>query len=234
MNLSIIVPAHNEETAIASTLHGLLQQVKTPCEILVVADHCTDRTEQIVADIARSHPTVRLLRNTERKGSFSNAIITGFRKAQGDAVVPFMADACDDPATIDRIKAKMHEGYDVVCGSRYMRGGRKIGGPVLQNLFSRLVSYSLKCVTGIPTWDAANAFKMYRRPFLETIDYDIPDIGTEYSMALLFRAYRAGAKITEIPTIWTWRETPLPLSQEWKIFKRLPAYWKGVRDSLRS
>ena len=45
----------------------------------------------------------------------------------------------------------------------------------------------------------------------------------EYSMALLFRAYRKGGKIIEIPTSWTGRR--MAAKDEWKILKRFPGYW---------
>ncbi len=56
--------------------------------------------------------------------------------------------------------------YDVVNGSRYMRGGRQIGGPPLKTLLSRTAGLSLHALSGIPTHDATNNFKMYRGSFL--------------------------------------------------------------------
>src|SRR5204862_8071547 len=95
--------------------------------------------------------------------------------------------------------------------------------------------WTLRLVTRIPTRDCANSYKMYRRAFLQTIDFHIPGSGTEYSMALLFRAYDAGARITEIPTTWTGKR--IPFARDWKIFRRMPRYvlWyrKAVGRALR-
>jgi glycosyltransferase involved in cell wall biosynthesis len=233
MKLSIVIPAHNEQDAIGATLEGLLKAVHTPCEIIVVADHCSDRTEEIVREFQGAHPHIRLLRNEQERG-FGNTVMTGLLAASGDAVVPFMADACDDPTTIDRMAQTMErEGVDVISASRYMRGGQKIGGPRLQNILSRIVSYSLCLFVRIPTWDSANAYKMYRTPFLHTLDIRIPNAGTEYTLAVFLRAWKSGAKIVEIPTIWTWKEPPLPFKKELKILRRLPGYWKWYKEGWK-
>lgn len=233
MMISIVIPAHNEEEHIAATLRGIAAYVRTPHEILVVADHCTDRTESIVRSCAEEHPEerIRLLRNSATRG-FGNAVITGLRVATGDTVVLVMADGCDNPETIDRMWETMERGsYDVVCGSRYMRGGRKIGGPILQSIFSRTVCYGLRVLRGLPTWDGANAFKMYRRTFLARLDEAIAGTGTDYSLALFLRAVDAGGRVAEIPTTWTWREPRPGLWQELRILRRTLPYLRALFSS---
>lgn len=230
MKVSIVIPAHNEEESIATTIQGVLDRVRIPYELIVVADHCTDSTESIVSGFMGKYPQIQLLRNTERKGSFSNAVITGYKAAQGENIVTVMADNCDDAATINAMAAKIDEGYDVVCGSRYIRGGKKIGGPWLQDKLSRIVCVTLKLLTGIPTWDAANSYKMYRSSVLKNLAFDIPNAGTEYSMAILFKAYAAEAKITEVPS--TWKGQSMPVQEEWKILRRFKNYWFWYRRAI--
>lgn len=232
MKVSVIIPAHNEERLIEATVRGVLSAVKSPAEIIVVADHCSDKTEEIVISIMPTDSRLMLVRNDARKGSFGNALLRGFEAATGDAVVPVMADHCDDPNTIDRMaQAMIEKQADVVSASRYMKGGSKKGGPKLQNILSRIVCYTLKIFTRIPTWDAANSYKMYRRDFLRSLDYVIENAGTEYSMALLFRAYRKGAKIIEIPTSWQGRR--MKAGDEWKILKRFPGYWYWYERAIK-
>lgn len=222
IKLSIIVPAYNEAEVIEKTLSGLEGAVTTPHEIIVVQDHCTDTTPDIVSNFGIMHPNVRLVSNMGNKG-FGNAIQSGFRAAHGETVVTVMADLCDDPSTIDRMYNKLVESNsDLVCASRYMRGGRKISGPRIQGALSSLVSRSMRVIIGIPTWDIANSFKLYKKNFLDSINYKIKDAGTDYSMRLAARAYFAGAKITEIPT--TWRGKSVSFWQEFKIFKRTKQY----------
>lgn len=222
IKLSIVVPAHNEAGVIEKTLSGLEEAVATPHEIIVVQDHCTDATAEIVGRFGVTHPNVRLIGNADNKG-FGNAVQSGLRAARGEAVVIVMADLCDDPATIDKMYEKYaRENYDLVCASRYMRGGRKMSGPRIQGALSSLVSHSMRLIIGIPTWDVANSFKLYRKSFLDSINYKIKDAGTDYSMRLASRAYFSGAKIAEVPTVW--RGEDIGFWQEFKIFKRTRQY----------
>jgi glycosyltransferase involved in cell wall biosynthesis len=229
ISISVVIPAHNEAVRIGQTLCGLLTHVATPQEIIVVLDHCTDATEQIVAAVRKAAPNITVLQNTKDKG-FANTLTTGFLAAKGEAIIPVMADGCDDPKTVDLLWKTLEKGADVAVASRYMRGGKKRGGPMLQNILSRCVSYSLHLITGIPTWDAANSYKMYRKDLLLSLLPHAKSLGTEFSMELLFRAYRNSARIVEIPTEWHGRKTRL--LHEWKILKRFPKYWPQYHKAL--
>ncbi len=219
MKLSIIIPARREEDAIISTLKQLEREVHVPHEILVVDDAIdpADRTADVVAAYAKRHPDVILVRkkSTYRDG-FAVALSRGIQYARGDAVVFVMADICDDPKTINTMYKKLLEGYDVVCGSRYMPGGKKTGGPVMQNMLSRFLNRFLYLSTGVPTRDATNAFKMYRRSLARSLVFDTT-LGFAISMHIFFQAFFSGARIAEIPTRWVGRKAGAskfrPLSQ---------------------
>ena len=94
MQLSIVVPAHNEAENIAELIRCVESSVPIPHELIVVNDHSVDQTSVIVEECARSYPCVRLAHNAFLPG-FANALLTGFGLAQGDCVVPVMADSCD-------------------------------------------------------------------------------------------------------------------------------------------
>ncbi len=111
-----------------------------------------------------------------------------------------MADLCDNPQTINKMYGRSKEGFDIVCGSRYMKGGRKIGGHRLKSFFSRFVGISLYLLIGIPTQDISNSFKLYRKKVLDAIN--IESKGFEISVEIPLKAYFLGYKITEIPTTW--------------------------------
>jgi len=226
MRLTVIIPAYNEAAVIGETLSRLEREIRTPHEVIVVADHCSDATEERVKDFARSYPTVRLVQNFYEKG-FGNALITGFEHARTELVVPLMADNCDDPATIDRMAHLMMEKrYDAVFASRYMRGGERKGGSLVLKIFSPLVCGMLRIITGIPTWDVANSFKMYHKDTLERVGFALFGRGTDYSLWLALRVHFVGAKIVEIPT--TWRGGRIPLVREPLMFKRTPGYAKAM------
>lgn len=204
IHLSIIIPARNEEETIVSTINNLLKYIApNQTEIIVVDDHSTDRTEEVVSIISKKIFGVRLVKNMNDVG-FANALKTGFKHATGEFVLPVMADGCDDPETIPQMLEMADAGYDLVCGCRYMKGGKKIGGPMLQGFFSRLVCQSLHYLAGIPTRDISNAFKLYRRQILQNIS--LKENGFAISMEAALKFYFNGYKICDVPTKWYGRK----------------------------
>jgi len=115
--------------------------------------------------------------------------------------------------------AKIKEGYDVVCGSRYMPGGGRIGGSRLKSFLSSWAGKSLKWILSIPTHDIANSFKMYRKEVIRAVN--IESSGFEISMELPLKAYYQGFKITEVPTVWHERTKG---RSNFKILRLLPRY----------
>jgi hypothetical protein len=113
-----------------------------------------------------------------------------------------MADLSDDVTVVPRMVELIREdGYDIVCASRYMRGGQQIGGPWLKQLLSRTAGISLYWLGGLPTHDATNAFRAYRRSVLE--DFPIESrAGFAYSLEITAKAHAAGRRIAEVPSTW--------------------------------
>lgn len=220
--ISIVIPARNEEVVILSTLSELKRSVKTAYEIVVVNDLSTDHTKEVVNSYSKKNKRVRLVNNKKMNSGFSNALRHGFTESRGKYIVPVMADLCDDATTIDKMYKRMQSGYDLICGSRYIRGGKKLGGPQFQGFFSQVFNYILYHIIGIPTMDASNAFKMYRREILSKIKFDKKS-GVEVSAQLVLEAFFQGAKISDIPTVWKGRTSG---KSKFKLLERSPRYVK--------
>ena len=220
MKLSIIVPAHNEQENIAEVINKIEESLDIEHGLIVVNDNSTDGTVEIVERLSRQYDNIRLVHNKLENG-FANALKTGFSNANTDIVIPIMADLCDDITTIPMMLVKIKDGYDVVCGCRYAKGGARLGGSKLKGFLSGLGGLSIHYLLGIPTHDVANAFKMYRKKVIDSID--IKATGFEISMEITLKAYYSGFKITEVPTVW--RERTRGRSN-FKVLKLLPDYLK--------
>ena len=218
--LSIIIPAFNEEENIAGVIERIEKSVDIEHELIVVNDHSFDRTPLIVKELSARFFNLRMLDNLNDKG-FANAIKFGFSQARGELIIPVMGDLCDDLNTLKEMINKINEGYDVVCGSRYIKGGGRIGGSKIKGFLSSFAGWSLYYLLGIPTHDIANAFKMYRKKVIDSIN--IESTGFEISMELPLKAYYAGFKITEVPSVWKEREKG---KSSFKMFKLIPRYLK--------
>lgn len=219
--ITIVVPAVGEEATIQRVLRTIEETVQTPNEVIVVQDVVgRDKTGELVKQFRRKHANVFLIQKQKSsKSSFARALLLGFQTAKGAYVLPVMADGCDDAGDIDAMYRLAQKGWDVVCGSRYMRGGKKSGGPVIQSVLSYLTCVTLRFFTGIPTTDVSNSFKLYKKEILKKISID-PAGGTEVSMSITLQAYVSGAKILDIPTTWCGSDA----GSELRIFKRTKGY----------
>jgi glycosyltransferase involved in cell wall biosynthesis len=220
MKLSIVVPAHNEQDNITDVINKIESSLDIPHELVVVNDHSTDATPEFVNKLSKQYHNIRLVENKLDKG-FANALKTGFNNIKTGIVIPVMGDLCDDLTTIKRMFDKINEGYDIVCGARYIKGGLRVGGSKLKGFFSCFAGRSLHYLLGVPTRDIANAFKMYRKKVIDSVD--IQAKGFEISMEIPLKAYYLGFKITEVPTVWNERTKG---KSSFKMFKLLPNYLK--------
>ncbi len=218
---SIIIPAHNEECSLKRTVFSLENILSNyNFEIVIVNDHSTDRTVDLVRELTKKYHNIRLVNNANKKG-FATTLITGFRQARGDFLIPVMADGCDDPNSIKEMYEKTKNGYDLVCASRYCKGGKRIGGPKLKGFFSKFVGRTIHLLTRIPTTDVANAFKLYRKNALQKIK--IENSGFAISMEITLKMCFQGYRIAEVPTSWKGRKEG---KSKFQVLKIAPLYLK--------
>ncbi|MDP7081131.1 MAG: glycosyltransferase family 2 protein [Candidatus Undinarchaeales archaeon] len=205
MRISIVIPAHDEEGVLEEIVEAVIAGTsELDREVVVVDDVSSDRTGAIADELAVRYPEVRVLHRT-KDNSFGNALRHGLANAEGEVVIPVMADMCDDVATISRMaKVAEETGVAFVVGSRYMPGGGTVDQPRLKGLFSHTYSRIYSLMSGHAITDITNAFKAYRRDAIEGLDLDSDwfDISVEIPSRILFE--RSG-DFREVPTIWTGR-----------------------------
>lgn len=230
-SLNIIVPVYNEGENIGRTLSSVAEKIKTPHRIFIVYDFDEDNTLPAVEPLLKKYP-ITLVKNRYGKGAL-NAIKTGFETVTEGVVLVIMADLSDDLVVVDSMFEKMNEGYDIVCGSRYMPGGRQVGGPRLKKFLSRTAGVTLHYLTGIPTHDVTNSFKMYSKKVLSDIAIE-SDGGFELGMEIVVKSFLKGYRIAEVPSVWTDRTAG---ESRFMLKKWLPKYihWYlyAFRNNLR-
>ena len=217
--LSIVIPVYNEPDNIGPTLRRIEGDVTTPHEILVVYDFEGDTTVPVVRELQPELPAVRLHRNEIGRGVL-HAMKAGIAASSAPLVLITMADGSDEMDRVDEMVRLGNEGAAVVAGSRYMRGGRQIGGPILKRLLSRAAGLSLHWLAGVPIHDATSNFKLYRRDFLDSVTIESTG-GFELAIELTAKATRAGLPMAEVPT--TWRDRTAGESR-FKLRAWLPKY----------
>lgn len=226
--VDLIIPVYNEGANIARALDEIEDKVPLPKRILVVYDFDEDDTLPVVRERIPRMPGLDLVRNTLGRGVL-NAIRSGIAAARAEVVVITMADLSDDVAIIPRmVELIRDQGFDIVVGSRYMKGGRQVGGPRLKKFLSRSAGLSLHWLAGLPTHDATNAFRAYRRDVLQGLPIE-SEGGFAYSLELTAKAHAAGRRITEIPSTWHDRSAG---TSRFRLTAWLPHYLKWYGYAL--
>jgi dolichol-phosphate mannosyltransferase len=232
-DVDFVMPVYNEGPNIRRTLAELYDSVPLSKRVLIVYDMDEDDTLPVVREIAPSYPGLELLKNRHGRGVL-NAMRTGIEAATAEVVIVTMADLSDDVAVARQMVEMIQTGEaDIVCASRYMKGGRQIGGPRLKGLLARLAGLSLHLLTGIPTQDATNSFRAYRTSVAQAIPIESRG-GFEVALELTVKAHALGYRIAQVPC--TWRDRTAGTSR-FQLFRWLPHYLRwyfyGLRHRLK-
>jgi len=219
---------YNEADNFPSLYKAVKDNIKTPHKLVVVYDFDEDNTLPVARKYAKKDKSVVLHKNTIAKGAL-NALKSGFDYVSSGPVLIIMADLSDDLSMVDAMYEKHLEGAAVVCGSRYMKGGKQLGGPLLKRSLSRLAGVSLYWVRRLPTHDVTNNFKMYDKALLESITIESQG-GFEIAMEITVKAFHKHLKIVELPTTWRDRTSGETKFQLWAW---LPSYLHWYFHALR-
>lgn len=230
----MVVPVYNEGENVVPTLRGIVEKSRTrPLEVLVVHDFDADTTVPVVKRLQAEIPELQLHRNDLGRGVL-NAIKSGLAAARAPFVLVTMGDGSDDAGDIDSMYALAKGGADVVAGSRYMRGGHQLGGPLLKRSMSRAAGLSLHWVAGIPVHDATSNFRMYSKRLLDRVTIE-SDGGFELGIELTVKAHLLGMRVAEVPTTWRDRTAGQSRFQLWRWLPRyMRWYARGIAGRFGS
>jgi glycosyltransferase involved in cell wall biosynthesis len=208
---SAVIPAFNEANRIGDTLHSTLEYLlrySPDSELIVVNDGSTDATGEIARKVlALAQVQTRLLENFPNRGKGA-AVRKGLLSATCSIGLFFDADLSTPLQEIPKIIEPIVTGeVDVAFGSRALdRGLIGIRQSWRREQSGRIFNLIVRLATGLPYWDTQCGFKAFRldvcRPILEAARID----GFAFDVELLYRAYRAGLRLREIPVRWNHSE----------------------------
>jgi dolichol-phosphate mannosyltransferase len=218
---SLVIPVWNEGAHAAELCRALRSTCPPGYETLVVYDLDDDDTLPALAAVAVGDrpENLRTVKNEMGRG-VRYAIETGMHAARAPVVVVSMADLSDDYRALPEMVARAEAGAAVVAASRYMPGGRQLGGPWLKGWLSRLAGLSLRHLAGLPIHDPTNSFKAYRGDFLAATPI-ASTAGFCLALELSVKAHFGGWRIEEVPATWTDRSAG---QSRFRLWKWLPSY----------
>jgi glycosyltransferase involved in cell wall biosynthesis len=223
--LDIVVPVYNEGANILRTLTAIEKDLATPARVLICYDMDSDDT---LPAIEKNRSLFRKLQIqfVRNRGDYAHgAIMTGFAESVAPFVLVMPADDHYNAGIVDAMVRKAEAGCEIVCGSRFMPGGRMVGCPWLKAFLVRAGSFSLHHIARLPARDASNGFRLFSRRVLDDIPIE-SESGFCYSIELLVKAHRLGWPIGEVPAQWFERQHG---TSRFKVLSWLPAYlrWYG-------
>lgn len=230
LRYAIVVPVFNEAGNIGAFCRKACEELSPDYELLICYDFEEDNTLAALAALPESEkPThIRLVRNKLGRG-VRYAIEAGLRAAKQPVVVVMMCDLSDDFTKVEQMVSRAEAGADVVCASRYMRGGKQIGGPWFKKFLSRTAGVTLHWFSGLPTHDPTNSFKAYRREFLEQHVIE-STAGFCLGIELTVKAHFDGGRVEEVPATWYDRSAG---ESRFRLWGWLPHYLQWYFWALR-
>ena len=206
MKLSIVIPARNEEKRISRTLESYAEYFQKlygdDVEILVVANGCSDHTEDVVRRMAERYACIRLMVQPEKTGK-GGAVRMGMKECNGDLIGFFDADGATPPQSIRELIQHMGSA-DGIIGSRWVEGAvvsprqswmRRLASRMLNALFVR-------SLFRLDVRDSQCGAKIFRRAVVQEILPAVKESSWAFDIELLCRAKNAGYRILEHPIEW--------------------------------
>ncbi len=224
MEISVIVPTYNERENIAA-LVALLLDLPVEPQVIIVDDNSPDGTGELADELASAHPgRVHVIHRPGKLG-LGTAYITGFKQAlarQSDLIVTMDADFSHHPRYIPAMVAKIGVGYDLVIGSRYVRGGDVVECTIFRKVLSWGANAFARTMLGLHAHDTTAGFRCYRREVLESIPLDhIFSSGYSFLIEMLYKVQRQGWAIGEVPIVFQNRRQGISKISRQEIVKAI-------------
>jgi glycosyltransferase involved in cell wall biosynthesis len=204
--LSVVIPAYNEEARIVPTLRSIaayLSRTGARTEIVVVDDGSADGTRARVEELGRQVPGLRILSNQGNRGK-GFSVRRGFLESRGELVLLTDADLSTPIEELERLAEPLRRGEaEIAVGSRALDPSRvEVPQGWLRQTMGKTFNRAVRLLTGLPIRDTQCGFKLLRRraflPIFEAARVD----RFSYDVEILYLARRRGLRIAEIPVIW--------------------------------
>ncbi len=222
MNVSFVIPFHNEEKNVGPMLEQVMQyclKQKLDFEIIPVNDRSSDGTAKVLDKYAHKYKYINPIsraQDLEKMGnSMGKALLEGSKLAQGTIIIWTMGDLSDEPKTYGEIIAKINQGYDMVFGSRYISGGTWGSLDPTKAFLSSRGTILARILFGVPVHDITNAFRGFKKELLHKIKLE--SSGYAISPEFAVKAHLSGYKLAEVPTIYNKRVEGVSNFKLWRM-----------------
>lgn len=163
--LSIILPIYNEKESLEIMVRLLISSLKFTYEILLIFDSKNDNSLLVAKNLKNEFKNLRIIFNIKGKnGGIMNAIHSGVINSKYNKILILAVDEIFPIVAIDKmIDLIIKKNFDLVSGTRYSKGGLRLGGSFLGAILSRFANKLFKFLTNIPLADSTTGIKMMKK-----------------------------------------------------------------------
>ena len=199
MSLTIILPIYNEKESLPIMIRLLNSTLKIKHEIIAIYEDDKDNAKSIGQELMKEIEEFKIIKNKYERGvRFS--IQTGIDFAKYDTI---FITAVDEIFPIVSIEAMYKEifvrNFDFVSGTRYSKGGARLGGSIIGSFLSRLSNFIFNKLTKSQLTDFTTGIKMMKKQVWNSIEFNSQPIGWAFAFELSIKAIIANYKVCEIP-----------------------------------
>ena len=206
-DLSIIIPAYNEERRLPRTLDSIFAWTQTrpyPTEIIVIDDGSSDRTSEIVTSGEKKYSGLRLVSNGKNRGK-GFSVRHGIIEARGEIALFTDADLSTPIEEADKLLAAIRDnGFDGAIGSRALdRSLIVVHQSIIREQAGIFFNRMVRWIMGIQFSDTQCGFKAFRRERARIIFEQQRVERFGFDPEILFLAKRNGLRVAEVPVRWS-------------------------------
>ena len=196
-HISVIIPTYNERENISDIIDLVFKEIKPLKEIIIVDDDSPDLTWQLVEEIRKDKPQIKLFRRLN-ESVLPTAIWKGILSSQGEIILWLDADFLSLPSTLTRW-LDYFNGYDIAVASRYVEGGQDTRIEKIRVITSKLFNNIAQFILQTNTRDLTSGYIIARKEIFKKVN--ISGLYGEYSIKFLYQAEKANFRIKEVPYI---------------------------------
>ena len=197
--LTIILPVRNEKESLEIMIKLLNCSLNFEHEIIIVYDNDNDNSIDIAKNLQTKIPNIKLIKNEIGSG-VKNAISAGVKISNYEIILITAVDEIFPIIAIDQMISKIvNENYDLVSGTRYSKGGMRIGGSLLGTILSKLANMIFKKLTNFPLSDLTTGIKMMKKKVWKETKLESNPVGWAFALELSVKTFLDKRKITEVP-----------------------------------
>jgi glycosyltransferase involved in cell wall biosynthesis len=201
LRLDIVIPAHNEQHRIDTTLRAFKERMAdVDVRFLVAMDSCTDRTGDIVARHAQADP--RVVGLSYPKLGKGGVIMETLRRCDAEVVGFVDADCATPPAEFQSLVDAVEHADMAIAARWHQSAVLPSRRPLSRRVESRIFAGTVRTLFGMPYRDTQCGAKVFRRAVAESVVPLLSSRDFLFDVELLLAARSMGFQVVEVPTVW--------------------------------